>query len=189
MENLDELRARIDEIDKQLKQLLLRRMDCSYEVAKAKAASGDITIYRADREAAILDNLGADVPQERKDEYLAVVRKIMESSRTYQYGLLFDWDNSLFDEVEGHEIADRPSRFVTVRLTRADRPNAMSAILSMVGDYGFQMEEMQLLGIDKDAACATFKLTIRGDVADDQLRKLLYQLSCESENFCIVDIR
>lgn len=72
---LEDVRKEIDALDPQIKTLILRRMDCSLEVAKAKQAAGETTIYRRDREKAILDRLGADVPADRLPEYLAVVRK------------------------------------------------------------------------------------------------------------------
>ena len=96
---LEDVRKEIDALDPQIKTLILRRMDCSLEVAKAKQAAGETTIYRRDREKAILDRLGADVPADRLPEYLAVVRKIMETSRMFQYGLLFDWNPDLFKEL------------------------------------------------------------------------------------------
>ena len=71
---LEDVRKEIDALDPQIKTLILRRMDCSLEVAKAKQAAGETTIYRRDREKAILDRLGADVPADRLPEYLAVVR-------------------------------------------------------------------------------------------------------------------
>ena len=85
---LTEIRNKIDALDEEIKALLLQRLACSKEVAEAKAEKGETEIYRADREEAILERLGNEVPEAVRREYLAIVRKIMETSRMYQYGLL-----------------------------------------------------------------------------------------------------
>ena len=40
---LEDVRKEIDALDPQIKTLILRRMDCSLEVAKAKQAAGETT--------------------------------------------------------------------------------------------------------------------------------------------------
>ncbi len=194
---LEDVRKEIDALDPQIKTLILRRMDCSLEVAKAKQAAGETTIYRRDREKAILDRLGADVPADRLPEYLAVVRKIMETSRMFQYGLLFDWNQrihlqvlnpvpDLFKELSAGIDTTPGGWRVKIRLTRPDEPNAMSSILSMVGDYGFNMQYMELMSFNEGTHSVTFDLTILGDLSDTAMQKLLFQLSKESEGFVIL---
>ncbi len=51
---LGELRARIDDIDKQLLQLISNRAECAREVAKVKKEAGENAFYRPEREAQIL---------------------------------------------------------------------------------------------------------------------------------------
>lgn len=186
--DMKDIRKDIDAIDLQIRELLMRRMDCSYKVAEVKQAAGSTDIYRADREQAILDTLGAEVPAERRAQYLAVVRKITETSRMYQYGLIFEWNPELFDKIEGSEMCDEPTSHVKVRLTRVNRPNAMSSILSMVGDYGYNMEFMELIEVSQVTGTVTFDLTIRGDITNDHMRRLLFQLSKESANFRIMRV-
>lgn len=183
---LEEARKGIDAIDPQIRELLAKRLDCSYQVALAKKAEGSTTIYRADREEDILRRLGADVPDDRRASYLAVVRKIMETSRMYQYGLLYDWDPAVFELVDGHELASEPSERLLVRLSRSNKPNAMSAILAMIGDYGFNMERMELVELGQEAV--TFDLTILGDISQPAMRKLIFQLSKESLSFQILRV-
>lgn len=185
---LSEIRAQIDAIDPQIRELLMKRLDLSYLVAQAKEDSGDITIYRADREEEILERLGRDVPEDRRAGYLAVVRKIMETSRMYQYGLLYDWIGGLFDPlVDGLTIPEDSTK-VRLRLTRPNRPNAMSSILSMVGDYGYNMELMTLIEDNEQDHSVTFELTILGDLNDTHMKKLMFQLSMESRNFRILEV-
>ena len=187
MLDMKDIRKDIDAIDLQIRELLMQRLDCSYKVAQVKQAAGSTDIYRAEREQAILDTLGADVPTERRAQYLAVVRKITETSRMYQYGLIYDWNQDLFDKIEGSNLAATPSSLLKVRLTRVNRPNAMSSILSMVGDYGFNMELMELVETSEVSHTVTFDLTIRGDITQEHMRKLIFQLSKESANFRILE--
>lgn len=184
--DLNEVRAQIDRIDPRLRELLMERLNCSYQVARAKAEAGETQIYRADREADILKKLSQGVSPERLAGYRSVVRKIMETSRMYQYHLLYDWNEQVFDPlVEGLKIPSRSST-VTVRVTREDHPNAMASILSMIGDYGFNMERMELISEDKDRRTVTFDLVIRGDLNEREMKTLMFQLSGECLYFKIL---
>lgn len=190
--SLEEIRTEIDALDQKLKVLLMQRLDCSRRVAEIKAAAGDVVVYRAEREEEILHRLSEDVPEERRAEYLAVVRKIMETSRMYQYGLLCDWGIRHAEELPGIGAlctpkSDRGSGRVRIQLTRPNRPNAMSAILSMIGDYGFDMESMELLRYGEGQRTVSFALTILGDIEDNRIQKLLVQLSGESDEFKILE--
>ncbi len=186
MRSLDEIRIDIDWIDEQIQKILMQRLDCSEEVVHAKIRDRNYTINRPDRESSMLERLGKAVPESRKSGYLAVVRKITETSRMYQYGILFEEVPELFAELsEGFDLT-HPTETVTVTLSRPNIPNAMSAILSMIGDYGFDMERLQLLGYSEDESTASFELVIRGDLSVIQMQKLLLQLSMESDNFKIV---
>ena len=186
--SLDEIRVDIDRIDKEIRQLLMDRLDCSKRVVESKVADGNYTIYRADREKAILEKLGAGIPEDRKAGYLAVVRKITETSRMYQYGKLYEMVDGLFDElVAGIEIPAKATS-VTLELTRPNIPNAMSSILSMIGDYGYNMQRMELLHYADDNSAVTFELTILGDLNEEHMKKLMLQLSKESSDFRIIRI-
>ena len=165
---LEDVRKQIDGIDTRIRELLMERLDCSAQVAEAKLAVGETTVYRADRETEILDRLGAQVTEDRRAGYLAVVRKVMETSRMYQYGIMYDRLEDPFC------------------LTRENRPNAMSSILSMIGDYGFNMEQMELIREDTERQTVTFELVIIGDLHETRMKKLMFQLSKESMDFRIL---
>ena len=189
VQTLTEVRREIDEIDPEIRELLMRRLDCSRKVAHAKLKSGDITIYRADREKEILKRLGNEVPDDRRDGYLAVVRKIMETSRMYQYGIIYDRLEGVFEKIsEGIEIPENADR-VKILLTRPNRPNAMSSILAIIGDYGYNMEKMLLIKDDAEKGTVTFELTILGDLNTEHMKKLMFQLSMESGEFRILEVR
>lgn len=183
------IRANIDATDLLIRDLLIRRMGYAHQVAEAKLAAGSTTVYREDREVSILENLGADVDEDIRVEYLAVVRKILEASRMYQYGLLYDWNDSVFEDIKGHELAETPGNHLVVRLTRKDVPNSMSAILAMIGDYGYNMEWMELVEVNAETKTVTFDLTIAGDLSDTNMKKLVFQLSKETLAFEILENR
>lgn len=184
--DLQEARAQIDTIDPKLKELLMKRLDCSYLVAEAKAKAGELSIYRPDREEEILNRLSRDVPEDRMAEYLAVVRKIMEASRMYQYGLLFDWNEHIFSDISEGIVIPKNCRAVKVRVKRGDYPNAMSSILSMIGDYGYNMDRMELKEENGKERTVTFELTIRGDLNEKHMQVLMFQLSGECMEFRIL---
>ena len=182
---LEEIRCQIDNIDAEIRKLIMKRLDCSRNVAMAKQASGNLVIYRADREAEILERLGQGVPEDRQAEYLAVVKKIMETSRMYQYGLLYDWNDGLFSERFGEIDIPTKASHIRFTLTRPNQPNSMAQILSMIGDYGCNTEFMELVGENKEMGMVTFTLTIQGDLNEVHMKKLMYQLSMESQDFAI----
>ena len=184
---LPEIRILIDQVDPEIRRLLMKRMDYSALVAEAKLASGDTAVYRPDREEAVLEGLGREVPEDRLPEYLSVVRKIMEASRMYQYGLIYDrLEDPLGPLLKGINIPE-DCRLVTVMLSRPDRPGSIAAVLSMIADYGFDMEEMVRTGGNAPAAAVSFRLQIRGDLRETRMKKLLFQLSGECEDFRILD--
>jgi chorismate mutase len=185
---LEEIRCQIDSIDTEIRDLIMKRLDCSRNVALAKQASGNLVIYQADREAEILERLSQGVPEDRKAEYLAVVKKIMETSRMYQYGLLYDWNDELFSDCFGEIDISAEASHVRFTLTRPNQPNSMAQILSMIGDYGCNTELMELVGEDKEMSTVTFTLTIHGDLNEVKMKKLMYQLSMESRDFAIEQV-
>lgn len=187
MRSLDEIRVEIDSIDKLIQQILMRRLDCSTEVVQAKIRDQNYVINRPDREAAILERLGKEIPADRRRGYLSVVRKITETSRMFQYGILFEEVPELFARLTEGIDTTQPSDTITVQLNRPNIPNSMSAILSMIGDYGFDMEKLQLLGYSEERSIASFELVIRGDISSKHMQKLLLQLSMETEDFRIVE--
>ncbi len=62
----------------------------------------------------------------------------------------------------------------------------MSSILNMVGDYGYNMQYMQLLSFNRPEKTVTFDLTILGNLSETNMQKLMFQLSKESQDFKIL---
>ena len=82
---LADVRKNIDRVDKEIKQLFKERMVLADNVAQVKAETED-DIYKPDREETIISNLTGDVDDNIKMEYTALIKRIMEISRKYQYG-------------------------------------------------------------------------------------------------------
>ncbi|HEX7028011.1 MAG TPA: chorismate mutase, partial [Gammaproteobacteria bacterium] len=55
MDKLESIRARIDELDERIQELINERAQCAHEIAEIKQSAGaDIAFYRPEREAQIL---------------------------------------------------------------------------------------------------------------------------------------
>ncbi len=80
---LDEVRMKIDEIDRELASLIKKRMECSLEVAKIKR-SENLPIYHPEREKQILEQIQSTVGQEYGSFVSSIFRNIMSVSRSFQ---------------------------------------------------------------------------------------------------------
>lgn len=183
---LEEIREEIDAIDLMARDLIMRRLDCSRMVSQAKAESGDTTVYRPERETSMLQKLAKGVPENRVNGYLAVVRKIIETSRMYQYGLIYEQNPEVFERLVKGLPPYGDTSSVTILVARKNRPGSMAAVLSMIGDYGFDLEELTTENIDEDQGEVIFRVTIRGNLQDKKMQQLMFQLSEECPQFRIL---
>ena len=83
---LEEIRARIDGIDRQLLPLLTERMDCSRQVAEVKRGTGE-SVFHPDRERDILKWAEAGAG-EYADETRLVFASLLDASRAVQHRML-----------------------------------------------------------------------------------------------------
>lgn len=83
--DLSDVRKNIDRVDKEIRQLFMERMILADQVACIKAETED-TIYKPDREEAIIKKQTEGVEPKFLREYTALIKRIMEVSRKYQYG-------------------------------------------------------------------------------------------------------
>jgi chorismate mutase/prephenate dehydratase len=107
--DLAEVRENIDKVDKQIKVLFEERMHLADNVARVKAETED-DIYKPEREEIIISRLTGDVDDNIKMEYTALIKRIMEVSRKYQYGRTLELRNCLdvdfvTEEPEVHNLA------------------------------------------------------------------------------------
>ena len=88
---LNELRNQIDEIDRELVSLFIRRMSCSSEVAEYKRRNA-LPVLDKEREIKLLEKI-AELSGKEFEEYTAELYKtILSLSRDYQQKLLDEED-------------------------------------------------------------------------------------------------
>jgi len=85
--DINDLRAEIDDIDRDLTALFVRRMEVSGRIAQAKSAQG-LPIYDAGRERAVLSKVAELAGTENEDSARALYALLMELSRTRQQHIL-----------------------------------------------------------------------------------------------------
>ena len=175
---LSEIRKQIDGIDPQVRDLLLRRLACSREVAGAKIASGDTIVYRREREKEILARLGEGLPEDTRDFVLSLFRKIMEGSRTFQYGLILE---ALPDA--GAFLADIPvpegSRAVRASFRSPEGEAGIAMTLDTMALLGLTAESLSLA---REGEKTRAELVIGGSLKDRAVKRLLFQLAKETED-------
>lgn len=87
MTRLEAARAEIDEIDREMRGLFVRRMAAVREISEEKAAAG-LPVFSAEREREVTEkNLAGLSAPELAAFYEAFLRAVMEISREYQNAL------------------------------------------------------------------------------------------------------
>ena len=82
---LSEVRKNIDQVDGEIRKLFIRRMELADQVACIKAKTED-RIYKPEREGDIIRRQTEGMDPRLVREYTALIKRIMEVSRKYQYG-------------------------------------------------------------------------------------------------------
>lgn len=83
LQNLDELRAEIDQIDKQMVELFQKRMEVCSRVSDYKRAH-DLPVFAPDRERALLARVTEMAGEDLADYVQSIYRTILSASRSYQ---------------------------------------------------------------------------------------------------------
>lgn len=99
---LEEVRKNIDRVDGQIRELFIERMGLAEQVARIKAQTED-AIYKPEREAAILEKQSKNMDPHLVKEYKALIKRIMEVSRKYQYGRTLELRNCFPFQFEAEE--------------------------------------------------------------------------------------
>ena len=82
---LSEVRKNIDRVDGEIRKLFIQRMELADQVACIKAEAED-RIYKPEREGDIIRRQTEGMDPRLVREYTALIKRIMEVSRKYQYG-------------------------------------------------------------------------------------------------------
>ena len=99
---LEEVRKNIDRVDGQIRELFIERMGLAEQVARIKAQTED-AIYKPEREAVILEKQSKNMDPHLVKEYKALIKRIMEVSRKYQYGRTLELRNCFPFQFEAEE--------------------------------------------------------------------------------------
>ena len=83
MKTLEECRKELNEIDDQLKDLFLRRMQVIGDVSAYKKANG-IAVHDPDREKRMKERLSADLQEPMRSLYLEYLESILTVSKKLQ---------------------------------------------------------------------------------------------------------
>ena len=171
----------------------MRRMDCSAQVAAAKLAAGSTEVFRPDREASMLDHHGALVPKERRAGYRAALRRVVEASRSYQYGIMYAQlgDAATCGQLSGAELLEGKGQLVELELGCPGTAASLATLLGMVAEHGVGLAGIEQLSAagGADEGAVRYRLTLAADAADPALRKLLWHLSKESLDLRITAVR
>ncbi len=179
---LEEIRTKLDDIDKTLKDSFVLRMKCSEQIAEIKADSND-SIYKPDRETLIISRNSADVDEPIRKEYREFLKTIIGLSRKYQYEkineikcpkFLNDIINSLFTD-------DNSKKDVNIRFKCDDTFDAFSAAIAMVHNYDCVINDFSCEHLDEGKYIISFKTYI--DRNNTENLAMLYQLSEETTDF------
>ena len=108
MQDLSEIRKRIDAIDTQICDLFSQRMQCTHEVAKYKRANNKPVLDRG-RERAKLADVASMVPEPLRDYSQVLFNLIMEISRAQQ-SAENNQDSPLAGQI-ARAVADTPALF------------------------------------------------------------------------------
>lgn len=108
MQDLSEIRKRIDAIDTQICDLFSQRMQCTHEVAEYKRANNKPVLDRG-RERAKLADVASKVPEPLRDYSQVLFNLIMEISRAQQ-SAENNQDSPLAGQI-ARAIADTPALF------------------------------------------------------------------------------
>ena len=108
MQDLSEIRKRIDAIDTQICDLFSQRMQCTHEVAEYKRANNKPVLDRG-RERAKLADVASKVPEPLRDYSQVLFNLIMEISRAQQ-SAENNQDSPLADQIS-RAVSDTPALF------------------------------------------------------------------------------
>ena len=116
---LEEIRCEIDNVDTQMKELFLKRMECARNVAQEKSRTGG-DVYVPEREEEIIRKRTEDV-KEVQSEYIEFLRYLMTVSRKYQYGFLSGMQDSVIEKalkVQKEKAVEENRVEITFRMDR-----------------------------------------------------------------------
>ena len=183
---LEEIRVQIDAIDRQMKPLFLKRMECAGQVAQVKAQTGG-DVFVLERELAIIDKRAGDV-QDAHDEYVAFLRHLMSVSRRYQYGILTGMQDRVIDQALEKAGLDQAKEHDQVKIAFSCKKEAsdLNLVLNMIKLNAVALDRMELV---TEAGVQRVAMVLDGSLKESPMRRLICQIAKESEDFAILELK
>ena len=139
IQDLSVTRKEIDDVDRQIVELIEKRMDLALEVAKYKMSTGK-PIYDRERELQKLEKLGSMASSEFNAKGVQeLFMQIMSVSRRYQYSIIGDQDHiidKMFSQIEKLIIQEN------TKVVYSGVPGAF-AEMAMVSYFGEEINAIQ----------------------------------------------
>lgn len=179
---LSKIRERIDQIDPQMKELFLQRMEAAKCVAEMKYASGD-EVYKAERELEIISRLTRDVEPELEKEYTLFLKKLMEIARMYEYGLIYEKNPNVMEALL-QDVKESQDGQVKIQFQDEEQSGSALKVLSAIRDYGFQVKQVTFSEECSDEG--KVEVSLCGNIEDKEMKKMLYQLLKETKEFKVL---
>lgn len=109
--DLNELRNKIDGIDKELVKLFKERMETAAEVGRFKQENG-VPVFNRQREREIINNVTASVPDELQSYTKTLYQTLFELSRSYQKRIIYPQSDfsKMIEEATAGEPLPMPER-------------------------------------------------------------------------------
>ena len=150
--DLSQVRTGIDRVDEQIRQLFIERMQLARQIAEIKAQTKD-SIFKPEREKEIIIRYSADLEPDMVRGYSVFLKKMIQISREYQYGLTLDlYDSFPYKFIEEAPVIRKPvmlhndqyvcSRFSQDQIITVDTYQEMEQMLrEQKADAGICMME------------------------------------------------
>ncbi|WP_124098270.1 bifunctional chorismate mutase/prephenate dehydratase [Ruminococcus sp. Marseille-P6503] len=94
---LSEIRKEINDVDRQIEELFIKRMRLCFDVAEYKIKN-DLPVFQSGREQEILERVRSDMPDELKSSAEVLFTSIMDISKCKQYQKFFADKNKIESE-------------------------------------------------------------------------------------------
>lgn len=184
---LDEIRVQIDAVDTQMKPLFLKRMECAGHVAETKKETGG-DVFVLERELAIIEKRAGDVAPEVRDEYIMFLRHLMSVSRRYQYGMLTEMQDRVLSEALAAAGLSEEKEHTQVEIAFAC--DAVASDFNLFVNMA-KLNQVPILALNLETAeeRQKIRMSLKGNLKEQKMRRLLCQIGKEAEEFQIVGVK
>lgn len=168
--DLQEVRGRINELDRLIKFIYDERLECSKLVGEVKLETHD-EVYKPIREKEIYARYSNDTIGLSHKSF---IRKIVQLSRKYQYNMFIEQkavDEEFYSFVEGSEVFDKGGILTLTLISdeTGEKGLCMKDIFEIASDAVVPIVAVNTSAISEDES--SFEVTIKFKVADTESMK------------------